>query len=104
MAYKSCSAKRACRSTLATEAARLADPLEASEQLAVCIEVALKEKLDLKRWQEVVQSRMLFFMTGTKSVDAYINLDGTRLSKDRRMAIEGALLKEGMRQHRTELK
>ena len=68
------------------------------------IEAAMKEKFDLKRWQEVVQSRDRFFMTNAKSVYDYVSLDGTSLSKDRRMAIEGALLKEGMRKPHTELK
>ena len=104
MAYKSCSTQRVCRSTLAAEAAHLADSLEASEWLAVCIEEAMQPELDLKNWQSVVQARQRFFMTDAKSVYDYVNLDGTSLSKDKRMAIEGALLKEGMRQPKTELK
>eukprot|EP00959_Pyramimonas_sp_CCMP1952_P113554 2373546-Pyramimonas_sp.AAC.1 len=41
---------------------------------------------------------------GAKSVYHYLSKEGSGLSRDKRMAIEGALLKEALRQSNTELR
>ena len=43
-------------------------------------------------------------LDGCQSVYDYVNIEGGSHSSDKRMAIEGALLREGMPQPRTELK
>ena len=65
---------------------------------------AQTQSLDLKRWQETVHQRSRVFLTDAKSVYDYVNLEGGSHSRDRRMTIEGALLREGMRQPLTVLK
>ena len=104
MDYRSSTTQRVCRSTLAAEASHLADSLEAAEWLSVLLDEALSGKLNLKDWQSSVQKRTRVFVTDAQSVYDYLTKDGSSLSRDKRMAIEGALLKEVLRQPNTYLR
>ena len=104
MSHKSGSTQRVCRSTLAAEASHLADSVEASEWLAVLLAELNTPTLNLQDWQAAVHSRTRVFLTDAKSVFDYVTLEGTSHSRDKRMAIEGALLREAMAQPRTSLK
>jgi hypothetical protein len=98
--HKSAMTQRVCRSTLAAEASHLADAIEATDWLAVLLHEALfgRDNLDLKNWQNAVNLRKRAYVTDAQSVYDYLTKDGTSQSKDKRMAIEGALLRETMRQ------
>jgi hypothetical protein len=104
MDYRSSTTQRVCRSTLAAEASHLADSLEAAEWLSVLLDEAVSGKLNLKDWQSSVQKRTRVFVTDAQSVYDYLTKDGSSLSRDKRMAIEGALLKEALRQPNTYLR
>ena len=60
--------------------------------------------LDLKTWASVVSRRQKIYVTDAKSVFDYCTKEGTSLSSDKRMAIEGAILKETLQQSKTVLK
>ncbi|CAK0840099.1 unnamed protein product [Prorocentrum cordatum] len=98
MDYSSKSTQRVCRGTLAAEASHLADSLEAGEWLCVLLEEVFNPRIDLKNWQKIVARRIRVFLTDVKSVHDYLTKEGSGLSRDKRMAIEGALLKEALRQ------
>jgi len=51
-----------------------------------------------------VQKRTRIFVTDAQSVYDYLTKEGSSLSRDKRMAIEGALLKEALRQPNTFLR
>eukprot|EP00959_Pyramimonas_sp_CCMP1952_P453658 9468585-Pyramimonas_sp.AAC.1 len=104
MDYSSKSTQRVCRSTLAAEASHLADSLEAGEWLCVLLEEVSNPKIELKNWQKIVARRSRVFLTDAKSVHDYLTKEGSGLSRDKRMAIEGALLKEALRQPNTTLR
>ena len=90
--------KRVCRSTLAAEASHLAEAVEAGDWVSVLLEEALTGCVDPKNWQDVVHRRSRVYVTDAKSVYDYLQKDGTSTSTDKRMAIEGALLRETVRQ------
>ena len=54
------------RSTLAVEAARLAEAVEAGGWLAVLLHEAFHEDLDLKQWEKVVEARSRAYVTDTR--------------------------------------
>ena len=56
-----------------------------------------QDDLDLKNWQNAVNLRRRADVTDAQSVYDYLTKDGT-MSNDKRMATEGALLRETMRQ------
>ena len=54
----------------------------------------MKDRVNLKKWQDFATLTPRFWATDCKSVYDYLTKEGTSKSKDKRMAIEGALLKE----------
>jgi hypothetical protein len=104
MDWKTGMTQRVCRSTLAAEASHLADAVEAVDWCAVLLQEMLKGKVDLKNWQSVAATTPRFWATDCKSVYDYLTKEGTSKSKDKRMAIEGALLKETLRSASTTLR
>ena len=104
MDWKTGMTQRVCRSTLAAEASHLADAVEAVDWCAVLLQEMLKGKVDLKNWQSVAAMTPRFWATDCKSVYDYLTKEGTSKSKDKRMAIEGALLKETLRSASTTLR
>eukprot|EP00438_Fugacium_kawagutii_P008061 Skav219569 [mRNA] locus=scaffold3203:12014:25029:+ [translate_table: standard] len=90
--------KRVCRSTLAAEASHLAEAVEAGDWCIVLLEEALTGDIDLRNWPEVIQRRKRVYVTDARSVYDYLHKDATSTSADKRMAIEGALLRETVRQ------
>lgn len=98
LAYHSTQTKRVCRSTLAAEASHLAEAVEAGDWCIVLLEEALSGKVDLQSWTKVVEARQRAYVTDAKSVFDYLQRDATSTSTDKRMAIEGALLRETFRQ------
>ena len=98
LAFQSSQTKRVCRSTLAAEASHLAEAVEAGDWICILLEEALKGNLDLRNWQETIYRRQQVYVTGAKSVYDYLQRDATSTSTDKRMALEGALLRETVRQ------
>ncbi|CAE7413384.1 RE2, partial [Symbiodinium necroappetens] len=98
LAFNSGQTKRVCRSTLAAEASHLAEAVEAGDWIIVVLEEALTGKVDLRNWPEVIQQRQRVYVTDARSVFDYLQKDATSTSSDKRMAIEGALLRETVRQ------
>ena len=98
LAFSSGQTKRVCRSTLAAEASHLAEAVEAGDWIIVVLEEALTGKVDLRNWPEVIQQRLRIYVTDARSVFDYLQKDATSTSSDKRMAIEGALLRETVRQ------
>jgi hypothetical protein len=82
---------------LAAEASHLAEAVEAGDWAAVLLEEALSGDVDLQNWSSVVQRRTRVYVTDAKSVFDYLQKDATSTSTDKRMAIEGALLREAVR-------
>ena len=101
--WKTGMTERVCRSTLAAEARHLANAVEAVDWATVVLQEILKGKLNLKRWQEAATTTPRFWAMDCKSVYDYLTKEGTSMSKDKRMAIEGALLKETLRSPGTTL-
>ena len=102
--WKTGMTQRVCRSTLAAEASHLANAVEAVDWATIVLQEILKGKLNLKRWQEAATATPRFWATDCKSVYDYLTKEGTSMSKDKRMAIEGALLKETLRSPCTTLR
>ena len=97
LAYNSGMTKRVCRSTLAAEASHLAEAVEAGDWIAVLLEEALTGQLDLKNWPDILARREKVYVTDARSVYDYLAKDANSTSSDKRMAIEGALLREAVR-------
>ena len=97
VAYHSTLTKRVCRSTLAAEASHLAEAVEAGDWVTVLLEEALSGGVDLKNWDRVIEQRQRVYITDARSVFDYLSKDATSTSSDKRMAIEGALLRETVR-------
>ena len=97
LCYQSGQTKRVCRSTLAAEASHLAEAVEAGDWLIVLLEEALSGEVDLKNWSKVIEKRPRVYVTDARSVFDYLHRDATSTSTDKRMAIEGALLRETVR-------
>ena len=95
--YHSSQTKRVCRSTLAAEASHLAEAVEAGDWAIVLLEEALTGQLDLKNWDKLIEKRPRAYVTDARSVFDYLAKDSTSTSSDKRMAIEGALLRETVR-------
>ena len=89
--------KRVCRSTLAAEASHLAEAVEAGDWVMALLEEALNGNIDLRNWSSVIEKRQRVYVTDAKSVFDYLQKDATSTSSDKRMAIEGALLRETVR-------
>lgn len=66
--------------------------------MLLSLEEALSGELNLKDWPSVVQRRQRVYVTDARSVFDYLQKDSTSTSSDKRMAIEGALLRETVRQ------
>ena len=96
--WKSGITQRVCRSTLAAEASHLANAVEIVDWAAVFLQEILRRKVDLRCWQLEAARVKRFWATDCKSVYDYLTKEGSGMSKDKRMAIEGALLKETLRQ------
>ena len=90
--WKSGMTQRACRSTLAAEANHLADDVAAVAWAAAVRQEIFKGKVDLQHLQRVATATPRFWATVCQSVCDYLTKKGTSESKDRRMAIELALL------------
>jgi len=71
--------------------------MEAGDWLAVLLDEALHGEQDLKRWDRIVEQRKRVYVTDSQSVFDYLHKDSTSTSSDKRMAIEGALLRETVR-------
>ena len=97
LAFHSSLTKRVCRSTLAAEASHLAEAVEAGDWIIVLLEEALSGELDLSSWPSIVERRRRAYITDARSVYDYLEKDATSTSSDKRMAIEGALLRETVR-------
>lgn len=97
LAFHSSQTKRVCRSTLAAEASHLAEAVEAGDWIIVLLEEALTGHVDLKNWTEIIERRSRVYVTDARSVFDYLQRDATSCSSDKRMAIEGALLRETVR-------
>ena len=97
LAFQSSVAKRVCRSTLAAEASHLGQAVEAGDWAAVLMEEALTGDVDLANWSAVVEKQPRVYVTDARSVYDYLQKDATSTSTDKRMAIEGTLLRETVR-------
>lgn len=97
ISYHSTQTKRVCRSTLAAEAAHLAEAVEAGDWLIVLLAEVEHGRIDLKHWESIVESRPRVYVTDAQSVYDYLKKDSSSTSSDKRMAIEGALLRETVR-------
>ena len=95
---------RVCRSVLAVDVRRLADGVEAVAGTAVVLQEISKGTVDVKKWQDVAAAIPHFWATGCESGHDYLTKEGTSMSEDKRMAIEGALLKETLRSPFTTLR
>ena len=104
LAFHSGMTKRVCRSTLAAKASHLAEAVEAGDWCIVLLEEALSGEVNLKDWPEVIQRRRRVYVTDARSVFDYLQKDATSTSTDKRMAIEGALLRETVRQRNAEVR
>ncbi|CAK0861813.1 unnamed protein product [Prorocentrum cordatum] len=102
--WKSGMTQRVCRSTLAAEASHLADAVEAVDWAAVLFREAMNVSVDLLNRQGEVQRLPRFWATDAKSVYDHLTKEGSTKSKDKRMAIEGALLREVLRCENTHLR
>ena len=58
---------------------------------------ALHGTVDLRNWTDVIQQRKRVYVTDARSVFDYLHKEACRASSDKRMAIEGALLRETVR-------
>lgn len=56
--------------------------------------------LTLKHWDKIVEERERVYVTDARSVFDYLSKESTSTSSDKRMAIEGALLRETVRRPR----
>lgn len=97
MAYQSSQTKRVCRSTLAAEASHLSSAVEAGDWLSVLLAECLEGDIDLKNWDKIVEARRKIYVTDAQSVFDYLQKESNSTSSDKRMAIEGALLRETVR-------
>ena len=104
LAYNSGQTKRVCRSTLAAEASHLAEAVESGGWITVLLEEALVGDLDLKNWPDILERRDRIYVTDARSVYDYLQKDSTSTSSDKRMAIEGALLRETVRKPRAHVR
>ena len=103
LSYHSGQTKRVCGSTLAAEASHLAEAVEAGEDHGTVGE-ALTRKVDLKNWSHVIERRQRTYVTDAKSVFDYLQRDAMSTSTDKRMAIEGALLRETAKKPRASVR
>ena len=78
--------------------------MEAGDWLAVLLDEALHGEQDLKRWDRIVEQRKRVYVTDSQSVFDYLHKDSTSTSSDKRMAIEGALLRETVRRPHAEVR
>ena len=104
MDWRSSQTQRVCRSTLAAEAAHLSESLESAEWLCVLLDECLNGNTDLKEWMRTVSERDRVYVTDAQSVYDYVTKESSSVSKDKRMAIEGALLREAVRQPRSHMR
>ena len=97
--------RRVCRSTLAAEAAHLAEGVEQADWLCVFMaEILDEEPVSMRNWQDAVDRRKRIWCVDAKSVYDYLTKEGTGHARDRRMAIEGALLKEALQREKAVLR
>ena len=104
LAYHSGLTKRVCRSTLAAEASHLAEAVETGDWIIVLLEEALTGKVDLRNWTDIIEKRPRVYVTDARSVFDYLQRDANSTSSDKRMAIEGALLRETVRRDNAHVK
>lgn len=87
--------QRVCRSTLAAEASHLASAMEITDWVAMLLcEFRLGAKCDLRAWPRHVESITRIWVTDARSVYDHLMKESVSSSKDKRMAIEAALLRE----------
>ncbi|CAK9086452.1 Retrovirus-related Pol polyprotein from transposon RE1 (Retro element 1) (AtRE1) [Includes: Protease RE1 [Durusdinium trenchii] len=72
--------------------------VEAGDWCICLLEEALSGELNLKDWPAVIQRRKRVYVTDARSVYDCLQKDATSTSTDKRMALEGALLREIVRQ------
>ena len=97
LAFNSSQTKRVCRSTLAAEASHLSESIECGDWIIVVLHEALHGSVDLRNWTDVIQQRKRIYVTDARSVFDYLHKEACSTSSDKRMAIEGALLRETVR-------
>ena len=97
MAYQSPQTSSACRSTLASEASHLFSAVEAGDWLVVVLAECLEGAIDFQNWDKIVEARRKVYVTDAQSVYDYLQKESNSTSSDKRMAIEGALLRETVR-------
>ena len=97
LAFNSSQTKRVCRSTLAAEASHLSESIECGDWIIVVLHEALHGSVDLRNWTEVIEKRRRIYITDARSVFDYLHKEACSTSSDKRMAIEGALLRETVR-------
>ena len=68
------------------------------------IEEALTGNLDLRNWPEIIEKRDRAYVTDARSVFDYLQRDATSTSTDKRMAIEGALLRETVKKPKSHVR
>ena len=78
--------------------------MEAGDWAIVLLEEALTGQLDLKNWDKLIEKRRRAYVTDARSVFDYLAKDSTSTSSDKRMAIEGALLRETVRKDNAHVK
>lgn len=83
---------------MAAEASHLAEAVEAGDWCCCLLEEALRGNLNLKDWPSVMHRRQRAYVTDARSVFDYLRKDATSTPTDKRMAIEGELLRETVRQ------
>ena len=78
--------------------------MESGDWVTVLLEEALTGELDLKNWPEVIARREKVYVTDARPVYDYLQRDANSTSSDKRMAIEGALLRETVRKPKSHVR
>lgn len=87
--------QRVRRSTLVAEASHLASAMEITDCVAMLLyEFRLGRRCDLKGWPKHVEGVTRVWVTDAWNVDDHLTKESVSASKDKRMAIEAALMRE----------
>ena len=65
---------------------------------------ALYGSVDLRNWTDVIAKRKRIYITDARSVFDYLHKEACSTSSDKRMAIEGALLRETVRKDNADVR
>lgn len=104
LAFSSSQTKRVCRSTLAAKASHLSESIECGDWIILVLHEALYGSVDLRNWTSARSGRGFTYITDARSVFDYVRKEASSTSSDKRMAIEGALLRETGRKENPELR